>query len=97
MQGFVGFRIPVLARRLVTALPAVLVCMSTDPMAAMVDSQVVLSIMLPVPLVALVVLSSRRSVMGAFTAGRTLTWLAALATGAIVALNLALLWQSLAG
>jgi manganese transport protein len=96
MQGFVGFRIPLLARRLITMVPAVLVCLTTNPMTAMIDSQIVLSIMLPVPLVALVVLSSRRSVMGRFTACRKLTVAAALATGAIVALNLALLWQALA-
>jgi manganese transport protein len=97
MQDFVGFRMPLLARRLVTMVPAVLVCMAADPMAAMVDSQVVLSIMLPLPLVALVVLSARPSVMGRFAAGRRLTWTAALATGAIVVLNVALVWQGLAG
>jgi manganese transport protein len=97
MQGFVGFRIPVLVRRLITAVPAVLVCACPNPMSAIVDSQIVLSIMLPVPLVALVVLSSRRSVMGRFTASRTLTATAALATVAIVALNAALIWQGLAG
>jgi manganese transport protein len=97
MQGFVGFRIPLLLRRLVTAVPAVVVCMCADPMTAIVDSQVVLSIMLPVPLVALVVLSARPSVMGRFAACRKLTWAAGLATGAIVALNAALIWQGLAG
>lgn len=96
MQGFVGFRIPLLARRLITAVPAVVVCLCANPMTAIVDSQVVLSIMLPVPLVALVVLSARPSVMGRFAARRPLTLLAALATGAIVALNAALIWQALA-
>lgn len=97
MQGFVGFRIPLLARRLITIVPAVAVCMTTNPMTAMVDSQIVLSIMLPVPLIALVVLSARPAVMGRFTACRTLTWTAAGATAAIVALNGALVWQGLAG
>jgi manganese transport protein len=97
MQGFVGFRIPLLARRLITIVPAVAVCMTTNPMTAMVDSQIVLSIMLPVPLIALVVLSARPAVMGRFTACRTLTWTAAGATVAIVALNGALVWQGLAG
>jgi len=96
MQGFVGVRIPVLARRLITALPAILVCACADPMRAIVDSQVVLSIMLPVPLVALVVLSSRLSVMGCFAARRKLTALAALATAVIVVLNAVLIWQAFA-
>jgi len=96
MQGFVGFKIPVLVRRLITMVPAVLVCMMTNPMKAMVDSQIILSIILPMPLIALVVLSSRRSVMGRFTACRKLTGAAVIATTAIVALNLALIWQALA-
>jgi manganese transport protein len=96
MQGFVGFRIPLLARRLVTMVPAVAVCMTANPMTAMVDSQIVLSIVLPVPLVALVVLSARPAVMGRFAAGRTLTCAAACLTGVIVLLNLALIRQCLA-
>jgi manganese transport protein len=97
MQGFVGLRMPVLVRRLITAVPAVVVCLCADPMTAIVDSQVVLSVMLPVPLVALVVLSSRPAVMGRFAARRKLTLVAALATVAIVVLNAALIWQALAG
>ncbi|MDR7048409.1 manganese transport protein [Duganella sp. 3397] len=97
MQGFVGFNIPLLARRLVTMVPAFIVCATMNPMTAMIDSQIVLSLVLPVPLIALVVLSSRRSVMQGFTAGRKLTVLAALATAAIVLLNVTLLWQALAG
>ena len=96
MQGFVGVRMPMLARRLITMVPAVLVCLTANPMSAMIDSQIVLSIVLPVPLIALVVLSSRRSVMGRFTASRKQLCVAALATATIVALNLALLWQALA-
>jgi manganese transport protein len=68
-----------------------------NPMTAMIDSQIVLSLVLPVPLIALVVLSSRRSVMQGFTAGRRLTVAAAVAAAAIVLLNVALLWQALAG
>lgn len=94
MQGLVGFEIPVLARRLITIVPAVIVCMTFNPMTAMVDSQIVLSIILPVPLIALVVLSSRRSVMGRFTACRKLIGAAVFATGVIVALNVALVWQT---
>lgn len=96
MQGFVGRRLPLLARRLITMAPALLVALSADPMRAMLDSQIVLSLMLPAPLIALVVLSSRRTVMGSFVASRGQTWLAALATAAIIGLNGALLWQALA-
>jgi len=45
MQGFVGFRIPLLARRLVTMVPAfVVVALGVNATNALVVSQVVLSI-----------------------------------------------------
>ncbi|HEY1996554.1 Nramp family divalent metal transporter [Paraburkholderia sp.] len=95
MQGFVGFKTPVMVRRLITMVPAVIVCMTCNPMSAMVDSQIVLSIILPIPLVALVVLSSRRSVMGRFTACRKLIGTAVVATTVILALNVMLIWQAI--
>jgi manganese transport protein len=87
MQGFTGWRIPLLVRRLATMLPAfVVVAIGIDPTRALVLSQVVLSLALPVPMVALVVFTRRRSVMGPFANG-PLTQAAAVA-GAVVVLGL---------
>ena len=84
MQGFTGWRIPLLVRRLVTMLPAfVVVAIGVDPTRALVLSQVVLSLALPVPMVALVVFTRRRSVMGPFANG-PLTQAAAVAGAAVV-------------
>ena len=96
MQGFVGFKIPVLVRRMITMLPAVFVAMAFDPMKALVESQVVLSLILPMPLVALVVLSSRRSVMGVFVADKKMIGAAIAATAMILVLNAVLIWQAFA-
>ena len=92
MQGFTGWRIPLLARRLVTMLPAfVVVAIGVDPTQALVLSQVVLSLALPVPMVALVLFTRRRSVMGPFANG-PLTQAAAVAGAAVVlGLNMVLL------
>jgi manganese transport protein len=87
MQGFVGFNIPLWLRRVVTMVPAFVVALTCDTTTAMVFSQVVLSLVLPLPLVALVLLSSRKSVMGDFATGRTTLLLAATATVLIVLLN----------
>ena len=95
MQGFVEFKIPVWTRRIVTMVPAFVIGLHFNVVNAMVISQVALSFFLPIPLVALVVLSSRRSVMGKFTAGKSTILVAALATILIVALNLDLLKQAL--
>jgi len=73
-------------------LPAfVVVAIGVDPTRALVLSQVVLSLALPVPMVGLVVFTRRRSVMGAFANG-PLTQAAAVAGAALVlGLNLVLL------
>jgi manganese transport protein len=96
MQGFVRFRIPVWLRRLVTMLPAfVVVGLGVDSTQALVVSQVVLSIALPLPMIALVFFSSRSAVMGAFV-NSALTNAAAIAGAAIVlALNAFLIAQTL--
>ena len=96
MQGFVGFSIPVWARRLITMVPAFIVALSCNTMTAMILSQVVLSIVLPLPMVALVVLSSRKSVMGDFVTGNRAAFASISATILIVLLNVVLIRQVLA-
>jgi manganese transport protein len=96
MQGFVGFRIPIWVRRLVTMLPAfVVVGLGANATNALVISQVVLSIALPLPMIALLIFTGRRDIMGAFTNGR-LTRAAALAgTVVVLLLNTFLISQTL--
>jgi manganese transport protein len=95
MQSFVGFRIPVWLRRLVTMAPAfVVVALGINATQALVFSQVVLSFALPVPMVALVFFTSRRDVMGEFVNGRFTQAAAIGATVIILALNAILILQS---
>ena len=92
MGGLLGVRMPLLVRRVVTAVPAVVVIAAgVDPTRALILSQVVLSFGIPFALIPLVVLTSRRSVMGAEVNGRVVLGLAVAATVSIVALNLVLL------
>jgi manganese transport protein len=95
MQDFVGFRIPIAVRRLATMVPAVIVvALGVNSTQALVLSQVVLSLVLPVPMIALLVLSGRRDVMGHFASSR-LTRLAAVTAAAVVlGLNLVLILQT---
>ena len=61
MADFVGFRTPLWLRRLLTMLPAfVVVAIGVDPTRALVISQVVLSLALPVPMIALMIFVFRR-------------------------------------
>lgn len=95
MQGFVGFRIPVFVRRLVTMAPAfVIVGLGANATSALVMSQVVLSIALPVPMLALLIFTGRRDLMGDFANGRLLQIAAAIGTAIVLCLNLILLLQT---
>jgi manganese transport protein len=94
MQGFVGFRIPVLVRRLVTMVPAfAVVAYGVNPTDALIDSQVALSLALPPPIIALVIFTARRDVMGAFVNSRLTTAAAILGATIILALNVVLVAQ----
>ena len=95
MQDFVRFSIPLWVRRLATMVPAiVVVAMGVDSTKALVLSQVVLSLALPVPMIALLVLAGRRDVMGSFANRRLTQATAVLAAVLVLGLNLLLLLQT---
>ncbi len=95
MQGFVSFRIPVWVRRVITIIPAfVVVAAGVDSTRALVLSQVVLSIALPVPMISLVLLTRRRDLMGSAVNGRMTNILAVSGAVVVLTLNLVLLLQT---
>lgn len=86
MQDFVGFRIPVWLRRLATTVPALaVVAIGTAPGTALVLSQIVLSLALPIPLIPLVLLTRDRDVMGPLV-NRHLVDIAAVGAAALILL-----------
>ena len=94
MQGFVGWRIPVWVRRLVTMLPAfAVVAAGADATASLVVSQVVLSLALPVPLLAMLYFVARRDLMGELVCGPVMLVCAGAATAVVLTLNVTLLLQ----
>ncbi|MBY6367166.1 Nramp family divalent metal transporter [Rhodococcoides corynebacterioides] len=98
MKGLLRKRIPIQLRRVITLIPALIVLgVGVDPTLALVLSQVVLSMCIPFALIPLVRLTSNRAVMGERVNSRTTVALATLATSAIVALNVALLWLTVTG
>ena len=98
MAGFIGVRIRMWVRRLVTMLPALVILASgVNATDALVLSQVVLSFGIPFALIPLVVLTSRRDVMGAQVNRRPMIIAAFAVAGVISALNLFALAQQLLG
>ncbi len=95
MQGFVGFTIPVWLRRVVTMLPTVIiVLLGLNPTETLVLSQVVLSLVLPIPVIALIKFTDRRDLMGTLVNSRLVAAGAVACAGVIVFLNIVLLWQT---
>ncbi|QZA33196.1 Nramp family divalent metal transporter [Hydrogenibacillus sp. N12] len=98
MQGFIRFRIPIYARRIVSTIPPLAIILSgMSPTTALLVSQVVLSFGIGLALVPLVLLTRDRRVMGEL-ANRPLTNLLAYAVTAVVlALNGYLLYSAFHG
>jgi manganese transport protein len=95
MQGFVGFRIPIWVRRLVTMLPAfVVVGLGANATNALVISQVVLSIALPLPMIALLMFTRRCDIMGCFANNRLTHFAAIVGTVIVLSLNIFLILQT---
>jgi manganese transport protein len=96
MQGFVRFRIPIVVRRLVTMVPAfVVVALGVNATKALVISQVMLSIALPLPMVALLMFTRRPDIMGVFANRRATNLAGLLGTVIVLALNVFLILQTL--
>ncbi|MDK3017369.1 Nramp family divalent metal transporter [Pseudodonghicola flavimaris] len=95
MQGFLRIRLPLWFRRAVTMIPAfVVVAVGANATDALVISQVILSIALPVPMIALIVFVSRSDIMGPFRIGRLTQAAAVLGAVLVLSLNMVLLAQA---
>jgi manganese transport protein len=92
MEGLLGTKINIYLRRLVTrfinvfpTVTAILVGLS--PLSLLVYSQVVLSIMIPLPMIPLLYYTAKKGVMGEFVNRRITTLIAVIVAGIILALN----------
>jgi manganese transport protein len=98
MRGLLRRSIPVVVRRLITLIPALLIlAMRLDPTRALVLSQVVLSFGIPFALVPLVRLTSNPVLMGADTNRRVTTAAGWAVTVMISLLNVTLIYLTVTG
>jgi manganese transport protein len=98
MQGFLQKHIPIWVRRLVTMLPTlVVIAIGFDPTRTLVISQVVLSFGLPFAVIPLVQFTRRKDIMGGMVNHPLTTLAATMASVLIIALNLYVLYRTLAG
>ena len=98
MAGLLKVRIPLLARRLVTLLPALaILALGLDPTRSLILSQVVLSFGIPFALVPLVWLTARPGLMGAYRNRWWTTALGILVAALLIGLNTLLLVLTFTG
>jgi manganese transport protein len=98
MQGLLRRSIPLLLRRLITLIPALLILMiGLDPSRALVLSQVVLSFGIPFALIPLIRLTSDRGLMTGDTNHRLTTAFGWIVAGLISLLNVVLIYLTVAG
>ena len=95
MQGFVGFRIPLWLRRVVTIIPSfIVIAAGVNATDALVLSQVVLSLALPLPMIALLLLTGRGDIMGRFANGPATRLAGIVGTAVVLLLNAVLVLQA---
>lgn len=98
MQGLLKRYYPLLLRRLVTLIPALIIlAIGVDPSRALVLSQVVLSFGIPFALIPLIRLTSNKALMGADANHRVTTALGWVVAGLISVLNVVLIYLTVTG
>ena len=98
MQGLLRRSVPLVLRRLVTLLPALLIlAIGVDPSRALVLSQVVLSFGIPFALIPLVRLTSHPPLMGGDTNHRLTTMIGWIVASLISLLNVVLIYLTVKG
>lgn len=98
MQGLLKVSVPIIVRRVVTLIPALVILgVGFDPSRALVLSQVVLSFGIPFALIPLIRLTSDRELMGA-DVNRRLTTMCGWAVAAVISvLNVVLIYLTVTG
>ena len=98
MNGLLHIRVPILVRRLISLIPALIILgAGAEPTWALVVSQVALSFGIPFAIIPLMHLTASRNVMGEYANTRTLRVTGFLIAAVIVALNLFLVYLTFTG
>ena len=98
MKGFVGLNIPINIRRLITMTPALLIiALGVNPMKALVLSQVALSFALPFAIVPMLLITSRKDLMGSLVNKPQTKIVGWVITSLIIGLNAVLVYLTLTG
>jgi manganese transport protein len=98
MEGLLGKKVNLWLRRFITRFVNVIpttiaIMLGLDPLSILVYSQVILSIMIPIPMIPLVIATRNKKLMGEFVNKRITTLLAIIFVGVILIFNSYLLFS----
>jgi manganese transport protein len=96
MRDMIGYHLPIVVRRLVTILPAIIiVALGIDPTFALIISQVALSFGIPFALIPLALVTANNKIMGPHTNSRNITYAIWLIAILVSTLNVTLIWLTI--
>lgn len=96
MKGFIGLDIPINLRRIITMIPAmILLWLGLNPMKILILSQVTLSFALPAAIIPLLLITSRKEVMGEMANKKLTNILGIIIVTMIISLNAVLIYLTL--
>ena len=99
MEGLLGTKVNVWLRRIITRFVNVIpttiaILLGLDPLNILVYSQVILSLMIPLPMIPLVIISRNKTLMGEFVNRNITTVLSMVFVGIILSFNSYLLFNT---
>lgn len=98
MDGFVALKLPLILRRVLTMLPGIIIILiGVNPMKALLMSQVCLSFVLPVAIISMLIITSRKDLMGDFVNRPFTKFLGCIIAIMIISLNGVLLYLTFSG
>ena len=98
LDGFVDFKMPSILRRIITMLPGIIIILvGVNPMKALLMSQVCLSFVLPVAIISMLIITSRKDLMGSFANKPATKFMGGAIAVMIISLNAVLLYLTFTG
>jgi manganese transport protein len=93
MEGFLGKKINVWVRRIITRLVNVIpttiaILLGFDPLHILIYSQFILSMLIPLAVIPVVILTMNKNIMGEFTNKKATTILSCIFVGIILTFNI---------
>lgn len=98
MDGFIDFKIPIILRRLLVMIPGIIVIIiGVNPIKSLLFSQVCLSFVLPVAIISMLIVTSKKEIMGEFVNKPIVKFIGYTIASVIILMNAVLIYLTFTG